>query len=63
MKITLKHYHWTCGEPGCCDEYGVNLFIDGEEIKERTFCDSWEAYEYVLKEILGHEIEEEDTYD
>ena len=65
MKIETKDYHWQCGD-GCCDEYSTILYIDGKEVEDRRFCDTWEAYKYVLEEVLGHEVDEiheEDEYD
>ena len=63
MKIETKEYHWTCGEPSCCDEYGVFLYIDGKEVEDRRFSDTWDAYRYVLEEVLGHEVDYIDSDD
>jgi hypothetical protein len=57
MKIETKDYHWTCGEPGCCDEYGTILYIDGKEVEDRRFGDAGDAYRYILEELQGHEID------
>ena len=57
MKIETKDYHWTCGEPGCCDEYGTILYIDGKEVEDRRFSDSGDAYRYILEELQGHEVD------
>lgn len=34
MKIETKDYQYSCGEPGCCDESGVILYVDGVEIED-----------------------------
>ena len=60
MKIETKDYHWRC------TEYGTILYIDGKEVEDRRFCGNWEAYQYVLEEVLGHEVDEiydEDDYE
>ena len=56
MKITLKDYHWQCGD-GCCDEYGVELYVDENLID--TFADESAAYHFVLTNLLGHTVEEQ----
>jgi len=57
MKIVMKDYHWICGEPGCCTEYGTILYIDGKEVEDRRFGNEADAYRYVLEELLGHEVD------
>jgi hypothetical protein len=57
MKIVTKDYHWTCGEPGCCDEYGTILYIDDKEVEDRRFGNDGDAYRYILEELLGHEVD------
>jgi len=57
MKIVTKDYHWTCGEPGCCDEYGTILYIDDKEVEDRRFGNDGGAYRYILEELLGHEVD------
>jgi hypothetical protein len=57
MKIETKDYYWTCGEPGCCSEYGTILYIDGKEVEDRRFMDAGDAYRYILEELQGHEID------
>jgi hypothetical protein len=57
MKIVTKDYYWTCGEPGCCSEYGTILYIDGKEVEDRLFMNTEDAYRYVLEELLGHEVD------
>ena len=56
MKIETKDYFWSCGEPGCCTEWGTTLYINGIEVTDRSFSDSAAAYHYVLEELLGHEV-------
>lgn len=57
MKIETKDYYYECGEPGCCSEYGVILYLDGKEIFDRRFRTDADAYCYVLEELLGHEVD------
>lgn len=54
MKIEIKEWYYdhSCG---CCSDWGINLTIDGNEL-ERTFSSSEDAYEYVLRDYLGHEV-------
>jgi hypothetical protein len=56
MKIETKEWDYTCGD-GCCYNWGVSLFIDGKQIEDREFSDVASAYEYVLVEILGNEVD------
>lgn len=56
MKIETKEVVWQCGD-GCCTSYYTVLYIDGKEVEDRRFCGSWEAYQYVLEEVLGHEVD------
>lgn len=55
MQIKTKEYHYTCGEPSCCDEWGVILYVDGAEIEDRRF--ATDAYRYVLEELQGHTVD------
>jgi hypothetical protein len=57
MKIETKDYYWECGEPGCCSEYGVVLYIDGKEVEDRRFGDTADAYRYILEELQGHTVD------
>jgi hypothetical protein len=57
MKIETKEYYWECGEPGCCSEWGTILYIDGKEVTDRRFGSDADAYQYVLEEVLGHEVD------
>lgn len=45
MKISLIDWDWECGD-GCCTEWGVDLYIDGEKIE--SFPNSDAALEWVL---------------
>lgn len=56
MKIETQDYSYSCGD-GCCYNYGTILFIDGKQIENREFSSSGDAYEYVLTEILGYEVD------
>ena len=56
MKIETQDWSNTCGD-GCCYNYGTTLYIDGKEIEERTFSSCGDAYEYVLTELLGIEVD------
>jgi hypothetical protein len=44
-KITIKDYHYTCGD-GCCDEFGYDIFINDERIS------SVNIFEDVLEAVL-----------
>jgi hypothetical protein len=55
MIFETKEYHYSCGEPQCCDEYGVILYIDGKEVEDRVFGSVQEAYQYIIEDVLGHE--------
>jgi hypothetical protein len=55
MKIETKDYRWECGD-GCCTEYGITLYIDGKEVEDRAFGSIQEAYQYIIEDILGHEV-------
>jgi hypothetical protein len=57
MKIETKEYFYQCGEPGCCSEYGVILYINGKQVTDRSFATEGDAYEYVLTNVLGHEVD------
>ena len=68
-KIVLQtqSYHYTCGD-GCCDDYGNNLFVNGEEVAGAdTYMNPQEAIIHVLKH-LGYDAEwggdlEDDRFD
>jgi len=55
MKIETKDYYWDCGDPACCVECGVILYIDGEEV-DLSFGDIGDAYRYVLEHLQGCEV-------
>lgn len=57
MKIETKDYYWTCGEPGCCDESGVILYVDGVELTDLRFATDADAYRYILEELQGHTVD------
>lgn len=62
MKVSLIDWNWTCGD-GCCDEYGVDLYIDEEKVN--SFSDQALALKWVLINRFSVVIEEgyEDDYD
>ena len=61
LKIKLNEWHYTCGD-GCCDKYGVELFLNGKKCGGNYAGEDVEkALTAVLKE-LGHEFEIEKTY-
>lgn len=58
--IHVNHWHWTCGD-GCCDDYGVDIFVNGVEMETR-----YENLEQNIQEILehlGYEVEIIRTYE
>lgn len=61
MKLTLRERLWRCGD-GCCSEYWVDLFVDGNLVDER-FSSASTALVFVLEKLLGHTIEEVDDGD
>lgn len=62
MKIEMVDWSYDCGD-GCCYEWGVDLFIDGEKIN--SFSEQALALKWVLINRFGVVIEEgyEDDYD
>lgn len=56
MKIETQDYSYSCGD-GCCFNYGTILFIDGVQLDGMEFTGSADAFEYVLTQILGHEVD------
>lgn len=50
--IVFEHYQYTCSD-GCCDEYGVNVYINGFNLN----CDGSDVEQVVrsLMEFLGVE--------
>jgi hypothetical protein len=56
MKIETKDYFYECGD-GCCTQYGTMLYIDGKLLEGREFFSSGDAYQYVLEEMLGHQVD------
>jgi hypothetical protein len=47
-KITFQDWHYSCGEPGCCDDYGTRISVNGFTILEYADVNSED-----LKEILN----------
>jgi len=56
MKIETLDWSHTCGD-GCCYSNGTTLYLDGEEVEDRTFFGQDDALKYVLEQILGHTVE------
>jgi hypothetical protein len=55
VKIQIKFWEHECGEPGCCYDWGYDLYID--DVLTLVFGSEEEAYKYVLVEKLGHTVE------
>jgi len=49
LKIELDNYSYTCGEPGCCDNYGTKVKVNGFELELHN-TDSGT----IVKQILSH---------
>ncbi|MNK43739.1 hypothetical protein D3C87_624560 [compost metagenome] len=47
--IVFQHYHTSCGEPGCCDDYGVRVYVNSKEIGQ--YCNEEDALSDILKEF------------
>lgn len=56
MKVRLINYYYGCGD-GCCTDYGVELYVDGEYIEK--FPEEDDALRYVIEEYTDIEIEDE----
>lgn len=50
MKIELREWHYQCGDK-CCDLYGTQIYIDGEEVGEQYDGDN---VENAITAILTH---------
>jgi hypothetical protein len=57
MKIKIEPWEYTCGEPGCCYDWGYQLIVDGVSLGD-DFTSEADALSHVLVEILGHTVEE-----
>lgn len=57
MHIRLIEKHYSCYD-GCCDEWWITLYINGEEVKD-VFSSNEDAYKYVLDKYFGCKIEED----
>jgi hypothetical protein len=73
VKIRFNEWHYTCGD-GCCDDYGVEMFLNNEKLEHPDSVDGHlisECYigmdvELALRAVLGklgYEVEIETTYD
>jgi hypothetical protein len=54
LNITLKSWDYTCGD-GCCYDYGLDIYVNGEKLDESNADDSENALKAVL-EHLGYKI-------
>ena len=63
MKIVTQDWTHECGD-GCCTTWGTDLWVNDERV-DQTFLDKESAYEYVLRELLGWEVDqlEPDCYE
>lgn len=53
--IEWEEWHHKCAD-GCCDRYGIEVWVDGRSIGSREFGDAGGAMEMLL-EYLGHSAE------
>lgn len=53
-EVIFEDWHYTCGEPSCCDDYGTRLIVNGKVVSEDVTTLS--AVEDVLT-ALGIEFE------
>lgn len=61
IKIELNDWHYQCGD-GCCDEYGVNLILNGKVCDNNQAGDNVEQALLFVLEELGYEVEIEINY-
>ena len=52
IKIELIHWHYTCGD-GCCDDYGVSLKMNGEELEHPDSTDE----QYISNNYMGDDVD------
>lgn len=55
FKVEWQEWHEQCGD-GCCDRYGIEVWVDGKSIGSKQFGDTGDAIE-MLMEHLGHQVE------
>lgn len=55
FKVEWQEWHEQCAD-GCCDRYGIEVFVDGGSIGSKEFGDTGDAIE-MLMEHLGHSVE------
>jgi len=61
--ITFQDWHTSCGESGCCDDYGTHLRINGKLITSQPNVDEDEL-RMILNELnVEYEIEVLDSED
>lgn len=32
INIIIRDWHYSCGEPGCCDDYGTDIYVNGTHL-------------------------------
>lgn len=55
IKIEVKEWSYTCGD-GCCDTYGMDVYVDGVQVNEFDVSEKEALLMAVLKH-LGIEAE------
>jgi hypothetical protein len=55
--IVIRDWQYSCGEPGCCDEYGTDVIINGGEPIEFGWNDIDAAKLGHVLDALGVEYE------
>jgi hypothetical protein len=52
VEIILENWTYECGEPGCCTDYGQNVFVDGQMLGGVSLDDNpIDALEAILREL------------
>lgn len=52
VEIVLENWTYECGEPGCCTDYGQNVFVDGLMLGGVSLDDNpIDALEAILREL------------
>lgn len=55
LKIEIKDWHYQCGD-GCCDNYGTDIYLNGELVDTVESDDLENVLEKVLT-LLHYEVE------
>jgi hypothetical protein len=48
FQVEWSEWHAQCAD-GCCDEYGIEVFVDGRTIGYKPFGDTGDAIEMIAK--------------